>query len=343
MSLRARGIMGTEMYKPSDTYSAPVVSRVTGSSVAAPAVMPDGNVPQYPPMQPQQPEQQEEKTILGMPQKEAIYAGAEMGTMMMGPLGQVASVGVSFAGAGEHAHNEVKRMVEQYRDQIASVTGEDPAQVNGHSLKRAAEMDERFAKLVDTIEKEKDARPAESASSLAGFIPGAALGQVLIPIPMVGGMIGGTLGAMGAGQYANKLMGNEPEKTVDGAIQRICEKQASGQQVMTADVFAVRLAQNEYEAERIENEKGHPFYKLDPMEQAEVMKDPENQAAASQCYYDALALNQGGNPMDFLMGRVAPQGGQFTQAVQAGRPQKQAKNFREAILNQVADGQEQSL
>lgn len=305
--------------------------------MAAPAVIPPGYVP---PPQPPLSEAQE-RTIMGMPMnKETALMGAEAGLMMMGPVGLAASGGVSFLSADEHARNEMKRIVEQYGEQLSEVTGKPVGQLGLGDLEFAASQDKRFASLVQGVLREHDTRPVESIAALPAFIGGAAVGQAAIPIPIVGGMVGGMAAAMGAGKAVNTFAGNDPEQNVDYGIQKICDRLANGETVSTADVFFVRIHQDERMAEVIRNDSvsGKPFSKMEVSDQLRVMQDPEYKALADQCYYDAMAINNGGNPMDLVMGRVRPAQGQFTQAVMAGRPDgERPRNFRDAVLNQVTD------
>ena len=306
--------------------------------MAAPAVIPPDYVP------PEQPAmtQEQERTIMGMPMnRETALMGAEMGSMMLGPVGLMASGGISFLSADEHARNEMKRIVEQYGEQLSEVTGKPEEQLTLHDLEYAAHHDRRFATLVQSVVREHDTRPVESIATLPSFLAGAAAGQVAIPIPLVGGMVGGMAAAMGAGHLVNAAAGNDPEQSVDGAIGKICNRLGNGETVSTADVFNVRIHQDERIAEVIKNDHvdGKPFAKMSVPDQLKVMKDPEYQAIANQCYYDALAINAGGNPMDLVMGRVKPPQGQFTQAVAAGRAagMDRPSNFREAIMDRVSD------
>lgn len=303
--------------------------------MAAPAVIPPDYVP---PAQPPLTEQQE-RTIMGMPMnKETALMGAEAATMMMGPVGMVASGGVSFLSADEHARNEMKRIVDQYRDQLSEVTGKPAEYVNLSDLEFAAQNDKRFATLVKSVLNERDARPAESIAALPGFMAGAAAGTAVLPVG--GTIIGGVAGAMGAGAMVNKMTGNDPEQSVDFGVQRICDRLANGETVSTADVFNVRIHQDERLAEIIKNdhEDSKPFHKMSVGCQLRVMQDPEYQGLANQCYYDSLAINQGGDPMDLVMGRVRPANGQFTQAVEAGRTgAERPRSFREAVVKNIAD------
>lgn len=262
-----------------------------------------------------------------------VFAAGLLGFVGLGAVG----AGISFAADRTRnasiAEGKKQVLADELRVPIAAQLGISSKSVTTRDLELAAQVNPTVRNAIAKVKKEKDdnnraALAAAGAGVAAGWIPGVgALTSTLAQGAVhMGGAVAGDLGS-------RALFNKDIVHTLDiyGVIQ---EKHAKGEAVSTADMFMLRMAQNEQlQADIKKRTGGHAFHKMNPEQQEVVMQAMPDQLAAAE--KDAKLLNEGrAQPSMLLMhspgassgwaqrvgGNRAP-AGSFTQQVSTERAQ----------------------
>lgn len=209
-------------------------------------------------------------------------------------------------------------IAQHYSEEIGARLGKDPKQVTRDDLHEVAARDAGFSQLLQGVQEQKD---SADRSSLIG----AGAGAVMHGVGFIVGSVAADVGA--------SMLFKKDEVFVLDATDAIEAKIAAGQPVSMEDVFMLRVAQNDLLAERILQETGKKYHKLDPSNKDDAQKltklyqsMPGLVEAAKR---DAELLNTGKVKAQSLAVQTAPAQQEWAQRV--GKKPAASGGFRQQV------------
>ena len=246
---------------------------------------------------------------------EAVEEIVEDVAPMIPGIGGAAGAVVSTAMSGVNANSYVKRALsgytELFRQELAQIYKIHPAQVRVEHFLAESKRNKAFHEAVRSLNEDKSFKPVRTGSSVVAGIGGAAAGTVLIPIPILGSLIG----AMGAGYLAGKATdkieevssGVDKESTALAFVEDIVGKVSEGQPVTEIDVFRVKAALIPDIRKVVKAKTGKDLHEVPDANMLALLGTFDDELHLL-CAREANAINNGARPQGLVFeGRQAAQ------------------------------------